>query len=310
MPGDGHGNAVILFSLPSQARLAGSLLSLGHLEPGRASIDRFPNLELHASVQTPVSGRRCLLLGSIAPPDEHLLATLLLAHTLASQGAQTVTALLPYLGYARQDREEPGQSLAAAWAGQLLGASRVERVVTVDVHSPSIHRLFPIPVCSLSPAPVFAAEVRRLGWGDPTVVAPDAGALERAEAVRAAAGIERPLAHFVKRRTAAGIVHSTLQGGVGRQAVVVDDILDTGSTLLSACEALRGAGAEEIVIMATHGLFTGTRWQSLAALGVSRIYCTDSVALPERATAPGVRSIPVAGIIAEHLPAVLPAIRA
>jgi ribose-phosphate pyrophosphokinase len=292
---------MILFTLPLHERLGGTLASLADLPRGEASIDRFPNLELHATVDAAVKGQPCLLLGALAPPDEHFLATLLLAHTLGRQGAQKVTALLPYLGYARQDREEPGQSLGAAWTGELLRASRVDDVIAVDVHSASIHQLFPIPVCSLSPAPVFSAELARLGFRDATIVAPDAGALERAEAVRRMAGIERPLAHFTKRRTSAGIVHSTLHGQVGLQAVVVDDILDTGGTLLSACEALRRAGAEQIVIMATHGLFTGTRWQSLPSLGATRIYCTDTVPLPERAAAAGVVVLPVAEIIAAHL---------
>lgn len=297
------GDGVILFTLPPYEQLGGTLASLGALARRRAAVDRFPNLELHATVDAAVGGQRCLLLGSVAPPDEHLLATLLLAHTLAKEGARTVTALLPYLGYARQDREEPGKSLAAAWTGELLRASRVDRVITVDVHSASIHRLFPIPLCSLSPAPVFATELGRLGFRDATIVAPDEGALARAEAVRRTAGIERPLAHFSKRRTSAGIVHSVLHGEVGRQAVVVDDILDTGGTLLSACEALQRAGAEQIVIMATHGVFTGTRWQSLPSLGVSRIYCTDTVPLPERAAAAGVLVLPAAHIIAAHLQA-------
>lgn len=295
---------MVLFTLPPHERLGEALGRLGGLARGRACIERFPNQELHATVDGAVTGRHCLLLGALAPPDEHLLATLLLAHTLAKEGALTITALLPYLGYARQDRQEVGRSLAAAWTGELLRASRVDRVVTVDVHSGSIHRLFPIPVCSLSPAPVFAAELARLGFGDPTIVAPDEGALERAEAVRQAAGIDRPLAHFTKRRTEAGIVHSMLHGEIGRRVVVVDDILDTGGTLVSACEALRSAGAEEIVIMATHGLFTGTRWQALPSLGVARIFCTDTTPLPERAAAAGVVVLPVAELIAAHLPVV------
>ena len=292
---------MLLFALPVHERLAAALGDLARVERGHASVGRFANQELHVEVDTAPAGRDCLVLGAVAPPDAQLLATLLLCHTLSKEGARRVTALLPYLGYARHDRDEPGRSRATAWLGELLRASTVGDVVALDVHSPLVHALFPIPVRSLSPARLFADALATLGPEESTIVAPDEGARARGEATRRAAGVARPLAHLAKARTAEGVRHATLQGTIGRRVVLVDDILDTGATLVSACEALRGAGAEEIVAMVTHGLFTGARWERLWSLGVTRIYCTDSTPRPEGRASARIVVLPVAPLLAAHL---------
>ena len=214
------------------------------------------------------------------PPDEQLLSVLLLAHTLKKEDAKQVTAVLPYLGYARDDKDKPGQSLATAWVGSLIRASGCDRVITVDVHSEKTKQLFPVPLVSLCPAGIFAEAIARYGLADATIVAPDEGAISRCEAVRAAAGMSSKTAYFEKHRTETGIIHAGPIGEVGRRAVIIDDILDTGGTLVSACEQLSRTGVEEIEVMVTHGLFTGTRWKDLYHLGVKRIFCTDSVPLP------------------------------
>jgi ribose-phosphate pyrophosphokinase len=298
---------VLVYPLPVHRRLANALHDLTGVEQGVAAIGRFPNGELHVELGTPPAGRECFLLGAVAPPDEDLLATLLLAHTLEKEGAARITALLPYLGYARHDRAEAGKSRAAAWLGHVLRASGVDAVVVVDVHSSLVHELFPVPVTSLSPASLLAAEIRTLSPIDPVVVAPDEGARERAEAVRRAAGIRRPLAHLTKTRTPDGVRHAILHGAVGPVAVLVDDILDTGATLVSACDALQRAGVREIVVMATHGLFTGEAWRGLWSRGVTRIYCTDTT--PPRASvlAGPITVLPVAPLLADHLPRPAPA---
>jgi ribose-phosphate pyrophosphokinase len=296
----------LLYSLPVHRRLAAALHQLTGIEEGKATIDRFANGELHLEVQTAPAGASCVVLGAVAPPDEHLLSTLLLSHTLKKEGAQRVTALLPYLGYARHDRAEPRKSRAAAWLGAMLHASGVDAVIAIDVHSPLIHQLFPVPVASLSPAPLFAAELGKLALTDPVVVAPDEGALERCEAVRRAAGIRRPLACLTKTRTADGVRHSVLRGTVADEVVLVDDILDTGATLVSAAETLGRAGARALVVMTTHGLFTGAAWERLWALGVTRVYCTDSTPLRESLASKPISVLPVAPLLAEHVRGVSP----
>jgi ribose-phosphate pyrophosphokinase len=220
------------------------------------------------------------VLAALAPPDAHLVEALLLCHTLRGNGAHGVTLLAPYLAYTRQDREETGHSRATAWVGALLPASGVERVITVDAHSARVGELFPVPLVSLSPARLFAEEILRFAFQDATVVAPDAGARERAEAVRVAAGMTTPIACMEKTRTAGGVT-GVLHGAVGRRVVIVDDILDTGGTLIACAQALQHAGVREIIVMVTHALFTGDAWSHLWEYGVMKLVCLDTIPIGE-----------------------------
>ncbi|MEK7347634.1 MAG: ribose-phosphate diphosphokinase, partial [Candidatus Eisenbacteria bacterium] len=146
-----------------------------------------------------------------------------------------------------------------------------------DVHSRRVARLVPMPLVSLSPAEIFAEEIRRRSLQDATIVAPDEGAVERCEAVAKKAGMKRAITIVAKTRTPRGVVHRRLRGRVGRRAIVVDDILDTGGTLLSCCRELRRRGAREIHVLVTHGLFTGDAWTKLWRMGVKTIGCTDTI---------------------------------
>jgi ribose-phosphate pyrophosphokinase len=273
---------MVLFAFDEYTAMARALRFWeGHAHHPRFTTARFENGELHVSLDTPVQDEHCVVLGSIAPPDHQLLATSMLIHTLKCAGASKVTAFLPYLGYTRQDENKDGQSLGAAWAGSLLQASGCDQVVTMDLHSEKAALQFPIPVASLSPAGIFAAAIGQYELARATIVAPDEGAIGRCEAVAAAAGMpHQKVPYFTKRRVNGGILHAGPIGAVGSQVLVVDDILDTGATLVSACERLGRANVEEINILVTHGLFTGTRWKELFQVGVKRIFCTDSIPRP------------------------------
>jgi len=293
---------MILFAFEAFQAMGVALAESAHLMLGRFRAARFENGELHLDLETTVRNENCLVLGSIAPPDEQLLSVLLLVHTLKKEGARRVTALLPYLAYARDDKDKPGKSLATAWVGALAAASGLDEVITVDVHSERAKGLFPIPVLSLSPAAVFAEALNRDGLTEATIVAPDEGAISRCEAVQKAAGMAPgKIPYFEKQRTATGITHAGPIGEVGRQAVIVDDILDTGGTLLSACEKLVEAGLEEITIMVTHGLFTGERWKQLRGLRVKRILCTDSVPLAAGVCGDDIERLTITRLLAKEL---------
>ena len=240
-------------------------------------IGRFPNGELHAEVPGRVEGRPVIVVGSISPPPGNLERFTLVAHALRRAGAAQLTALLPYLAYARQDRARRVQSLGLAWAGELLRASGVDEVVCVDVHSQQAAEVLGLGLTSLSPARLLAGALPEVWREEVTFVAPDEGAIERCEAVARTAGVEGPVVWARKRRTTTGIEHLGLVGTPGRRAAVVDDILDTGATLVSCCQALRDSGVQQIGVIATHGLFTGEHWRALLSHGVQDIWITDTV---------------------------------
>lgn len=269
---------MLLFHFTDYDEMASALLQRSCLTDGRFAVKRYANQELYVTVPTPVSGKDCMILGSVAPPDEQMLSVMLLAHTLKKEGARKVTGLIPYLAYSRQDKRKPGESIATAWVGSLFGMSGVDEIATVDVHSRRDNDLFPIPLSSLSTAELFADAIRQHGLTDATIVAPDNGAIDRCQRVMDAAGLGGQVVHCEKTRTMEGVSHTAVIGGVGPRAVVIDDVLDTGGTLVSACEKLRERGVTEIYVMVTHGLFTGSHWNKLWALGVKTIFCTDTIA--------------------------------
>lgn len=246
-------------------------------ELARVGVARFANGELHVSVPDRVAGRACAIVGSISPPAGNVERVTLIAHALRRAGAERITAVLPYLAYARQDRAADDESLGLAWAGELLRCSGIDEVICVDVHSDSAPEILGIALVSLSPAALLAGALPEAWRTDVTFVAPDEGAVDRASALARAAGVDRPVTWARKRRLRTGIEHLGLVGAPGRRAVVVDDILDTGDTLVSCCRALREAGVQEIAVIATHGLFTGDRWRALLSDGIQDIWITDTV---------------------------------
>lgn len=290
-----------LFVFPAFADMGNELAASLGIRLGQYSIERFPNHELHAVIQTDVVNEECIILSTVTPPDEQLLSTLLLSHTLKKEGARTVIALLPYLAYARDDKLKAGQSVATAWVGALLQASGVDEVITVDVHSSTAQRLFPISIVSLSPAELFAQEIKRLALFNATIVAPDEGARSRCQAVASAAGMTEEVVVLEKRRTREGVIHVNISGDVGQQAVIVDDILDTGGTLVSCCEQLQQRGVRDITILVTHGLFTGILWQRLSTFEVKRIYCTDTIPSAKERSSENIATLSVLPLLCQYL---------
>jgi ribose-phosphate pyrophosphokinase len=240
-------------------------------------VEHFDNGEFAIRLPQAVEGRDCFLLGTAAPPADQLVSLLLAADSLARHGARSVHALLPYLAYARQDRLEAGRSLAAGWLGAVLAASGVDDVVAIDVHSEAARSLMGLPVTSLSPSGLFARELSGVFTSDAVVVAPDQGALERSRALADRLGVDRPIVWLEKERKRGGVTHRRLVGELADRAIVVDDILDTGGTLVSCCRELRARGVRQTTIAVTHGLFTGWAWRELAELNVRTIHVTDSV---------------------------------
>ena len=181
----------------------------------------------------------------------------------------------------------------------MLRASGIRAVVCVDVHSGIAGNVLGLALTSLSPAELLAGVLPEAWRADVTFVAPDEGAVDRCAAVAGAAGVDRPVVWARKRRTRTGVEHYGLVGSPSRRAVVVDDILDTGDTLVSCCGQLHDAGVRQIGVIATHGLFTGERWRALFSEGVQEVWITDTVL--SRRRPPQAHIVPVAPLLARVL---------
>ena len=260
-----------------------SILKVTDLVKVKFTQQRFPNEELYIKLQQPVAKHKCIALGTLNPPDDNLLSFLLLCHTLKKEKATRLTALIPYLAYSRHDKNEPGKSHTIAFIANILSAAGVDRVVTVDIHNPDSIKLFPMPLESLPTTNLFAQLIKTNSMRDAMIVSPDEGAIERCKAVAKAAGIKRSIAHFKKTRNEKGITLGKFTGVISESAIVIDDMIDTGGTLISCCKRLLADGVKDITIMVTHGLFTGNKWKQLWKLGVRKIYCTNSIPLPKHA---------------------------
>ena len=288
---------MIFFTFPQYEYIGNMLRKSPGSKKGAFAIKRYPNGEMHVTLGTDVRGQECTILGAITPPDEQLLSFLFLADTLKQQGARRVTALIPYLAYARHDKILAKESLGTAWVGGLLERSRIDSITTLSLHSDEDREYIPLPINSISLSEIFTHIITERSLVDSTIVAPDEGAIDRCKAVKHTADIQVPIAYFKKRHTKTGTTLSPIVGTVTSSAIIIDDMIDTGQTLIACCKKLKSLGVTRITIMVTHGLFTGDRWQQLFNLGVERIYCTDSIPPASLPKHPRITIIPIAPLL-------------
>ncbi len=273
----------LLFTGSANAALARAVAAQLGVVLGRSAVERFPDGELHVEVQESVRGHDVYLLQPTSPPVEtHLLELLLLADACRRAGAARLTAVVPYFGYARQDRRANcREPVAARLVADLVATSGVGRLVAVDLHAAGLEGVFGIPLEHLSAVPLLAETVRPLLPASAVLVAPDLGAVKLAD--RYARLLQLPVAIVHKTRLSgeavrAGAVIGDVQG---RVPIVVDDMISTGGTVAAAIEAVVRCGAQpEAIVVATHGLLVGPAVERLRAVPVRRFVVSDSVAPP------------------------------
>ncbi len=274
-----------IFAGSANVPLAEAVAAELEVQPGSREMQVFPDGEMQVELRESVRGEDVYLLQPTSPPGEkHLLELLLLADAAHRAGAARLTAVIPYFGYARQDRRASGREAVGARlvAGLLESGGLFERVVSVDLHTAAIEGFFGIPLEHLSAVPMLVESIRPYAGEDGVVVAPDMGAAELAE--RYAEPLELPVAIIHKARIGGSEVSvGSITGEVqGRKPIVVDDIIDTGGTTKAAVDALLEAGCEpEITAVASHGLFVGSAEEDLGDAPVERFLVTDSVPPPE-----------------------------
>jgi ribose-phosphate pyrophosphokinase len=253
-------------------------------------LERFPDGELNIEIKQSVRGCDVYLIEPTCPPvDEHFFELFLLADACRRAGATHLTAVIPYFGYARQDRRAHGREpVSLRLLADLIAASAVQRVVVVDFHSRAVESAFAVPVEHVSAISILANAVRPSVHKDGVVVSPDLGAVKMAEHYARLLGLSVAIIH--KTRISGGEV--TVQRIIGdvrdREIVVVDDMITTGGTIEKAIKALLDAGCSSsgIKVVASHGLFVGNAADRLAQLPIEKIYVSDSVPRPERSPLP------------------------
>jgi ribose-phosphate pyrophosphokinase len=278
-----------IFAGPASTSLARAVAAQLGQCLGTCTVQRFPDSEVHVELHDSVRGHDVYLLQATSPPvDLHLLELLFLADACRRAGAAQLTAVVPYFGYARQDRRARGrEAVGARLVAELLGSSGLQRLVAVDLHTVALEGFLPIPLEHLSAVPLLVEAVRPWVADNTVVVTPDLGAVKLAE--RYATALQRPLAIVHKTRLSGEDVRvEQIVGEVhGRVPIIVDDMISTGGTIAAASQALLAAGCEPpVMVVITHGLLVGPAVERLCSIPLQRLLVTDSVTGPTEGVLP------------------------
>jgi ribose-phosphate pyrophosphokinase len=294
--------SLTIFSGNANNALAQAVAGHLGLALGRRILARFPDSELQVEIEQSVRGLDVYLIQPTSPPaDEHLMELLFLADACHRAGARRVTAIVPYFGYARQDRRGKGREpVAARIASDLFAAAHIARAVALDLHTPELEGFMSIPLEHLSALPILVEAAAPLLGPDCVVVAPDLGGAKLAE--RYARTLGRPMAVVHKARLSGHEVEVRgIVGEVaGRTPVIVDDMVSTAGTIAAATAALLEAGAAPpAIVIATHGLLVGEAVQRMGGLPIKRLIFSDTV---ERAVSGlPIQTVSVAPLLAEAI---------
>jgi len=251
------------------------------IPPGQARLRRFPDSEVSFQIDENIRGADVFIVQPTSTPvDQHLMEVLVMIDAFRRSSAARITAVLPYYGYARQDRKDkPRVPISAKLVANLLGAAGTHRLLTMDLHKAQIQGFFDIPVDHLFAAPVIIEYLSRLNLPRLTLVAPDAGGAERARAYAKRLGAG--LAVIDKRRSDDGTaeVMNVIGDVDGRTCIIQDDIIDTAGTIQKAATALKQAGAERILACAVHGVLSGPAMERIDGSPVDQLIVTNSIPL-------------------------------
>ncbi|HET6237513.1 MAG TPA: ribose-phosphate pyrophosphokinase [Acetobacteraceae bacterium] len=289
----------------SNRPLAEAVAATLNLPLTRAAVRRFADMEVFVEIHENVRGEDVFVVQSTSyPANDNLMELLITLDALRRSSARRVTAVIPYYGYARQDRKTaPRTPISAKLVANLITEAGANRVLTMDLHAAQIQGFFDIPVDNLYAEPLFTRDIReRFEGRDIIIVSPDVGGVSRARAI--ATRLNRDLAIIDKRRERAG--HSEVMNVIGdvqgRDCILVDDLSDSGGTLCNAAEALLKAGARSASVYTTHGVLSGGAVARITASPIETMTITDSILATEAVRlAHNIRQISVAPLMAEAM---------
>ena len=297
-----HHSTIKVFSGNSNPELAADIASRLSVPLSGAEVSRFSDGEISVQLKESVRGFDVLIVQSTcAPVNRHLMELLIMIDACRRASAGRITAVIPYYGYARQDRKvNPRDPITAKLVADLIGAAGAHRVLTMDLHASQIQGYFDMPVDELVGAPVLAAHYleRRFDGEDLVVVSPDLGSVTRAR--NFANRLNAPLAIIDKRRPKANMseVMNIIGDVSGKRALLVDDMIDTAGTICNAASALVSKGATDVYACCTHGVLSGPALKRIDESPIKELVCTNTIPLPSDGPHDKIRMISIAGAFA------------
>jgi ribose-phosphate pyrophosphokinase len=301
-----EGVTMAVFTGSANPQLAMDITRYLQMPLGRAHVGRFSDGEVSVELMENVRGRDVFVVQPTSPPaNDHLMELLVMVDACRRASAGRITAVVPYFGYARQDRRPRATRVAitAKVVANMLASVGVDRVLTVDLHADQIQGFFDIPVDNVYASPVLLGDVWRQKYDDLVVVSPDVGGVVRARAI-AKRMDDADLAIIDKRRPRANEseVMNIIGEVEGKVCVLVDDLVDTAGTLCHAAIALKEVGAKLVVAYITHPVLSGPAVERIGASQLDELVVTDTIPLSEAAQAcPKIRQLSVAGLLAETM---------
>ena len=299
-----HDEKLKIFSGTANEPLCDEICQFLGLQRGQAHLTRFSDGEVYLQILENVRGADVFVVQPTCyPVDQHLMELLLMIDALKRASARRITAVVPYFGYARQDRKDkPRVAVSAKLVADLLTTAGTHRALVVDLHAPQIQGFFNIPVDHLFASPVLVDYFRKLELADLTVVSPDAGGVERARFV--AKKMDAALAIMDKRRTEINVaeVMNVIGDVRGRNCLLIDDLIDTAGTLVKAADALKAAGAKRIFACASHPVLSGPAIERISSSAIEQVVVTNTIPITEAARRePKIKVLSIAGLVARAI---------
>jgi ribose-phosphate pyrophosphokinase len=296
---------LLVFSGNSNKELARKVCDYLTIPLAACQINRFPDGEIDVKVGEDVRGADIFVVQSTCPPvNENIMELLILIDCFRRASADRITAVIPYYGYARQDRKAEGRvPITAKLVANMISAGGANRVLSMDLHAAQIQGFFDIPMDHLFASPVLVDYIKRLDLQNLMIVSPDIGGVKMARAYAKRLGVE--IAIVDKRRMGAEeteVMH--IVGNVeGRNVILLDDIISTGTSIANAAKVCRERGAKSVYIMATHAIFAKNCVDKLAASGAKEVIVTDTVPVPEekRKALPNLKILTIANLLGETI---------
>lgn len=290
-----------LFAGTSNPTLAANISQQLGVEPGKIKISRFQSGEVYVHFEESIRNCDVFLLQSFSHPINEMFVELLVMIDAAKRAsARTINIIVPYYGYARQERKSaPREPISAKMVADVLTTAGANRVITIDLHAPAIQGFFNIPVDHLTALDLITEYLKSKNIENPVIVSPDAGRAKTAEKLSSRLG--SPFAMMVKQRPAhnEAVITHVIGDVAGRTPIIIEDLIDTGTTIVQVVESLKDRGANDAIVCATHGLFSGEALDRLDHAHIEEIVVTDSIVLPDHHCKMRLKVLSVAPMLAQ-----------